>query len=626
MTGIEEDASSVEEVGSIDFRWVVAGGAIWCFLLAAGCGSGTGDVSNGGDDACSSGSASAQCPGADGTAGGDDTESGGDATESGDDTGAGAEGDAGTSGDDTGTEDDSGGPGDAANCESGRRLCDGACVDVSADDDHCGECGRSCGSGKVCANEKCRAECPQPDSGARICAADEWNYLSHPDAPDVQGYDIEITFDEEVDAVEDLGWDESGEEAIDLEDHVEDGRLITMPPGRYKFDQSGGSVDLSGMTFGLRGEPSAAKEDVEITPGDNQSFTVFDGGEVENMYLGNFTVDHNDSSDESLSLIGESFKNVGLFEDLREDGRQIPGNQFLYPTIADEEDSVVVLRRIEGNVPRIKGDYPGDTWVYMGVTRSNKGRVYFDDLEISNVSESGIYTGKHGGEVHMNDITTKNCAHSGIRIAGGDSTLANSKVIVDAGDWPEGNVNVEEGRDRDDAFKINRGVWLQSAELPQGGSYIENVEMEMLEKPPNNYVGLFVNGSRTGGATIRGMDLYVEAGQGPKYGAVFNVSGYSLDSSVDPSLDVEGLTIQAPDLSGSRSQAVDIGENRDGTVFEDACLEIGNGGGFGAEGTSMTVKNSTVDVDDEAFATSEGGSIDTSGISTDGSCKVDSPN
>lgn len=606
MTGIEKQASS-GAVGLKGWLAFIAAGVIGG-MLAVGCGSGSTEFSGGGEDACSSG----QCPGADATSAGDDTGSGGDAT---------------GSGGDTGTSDGAGSRTDAADCESGRRLCDGECVDVSTDADHCGECGNSCGSGKVCEEGACRVECSQPESGARVCAADEWNYLSHSDAPDVPGYDVEITFDEEVDAVEDLGWDDTGEDAIDLEEHVEDGRLITMPPGRYKLDPSGGAVDLAGKTFGLRGDPSAAKEDVEIAPGDDQSVTLFDGGTggdaVGNLYLGNFTVDHNQSRDESMNLISAGYEEVGLFEDLREDGRQIPGNGFLYPAVADSEDSVVVLRRIEGNVPRIKGEYPGETWIWTGATRASSGRVYFDDLEISNVSESGIYTGKHDGEVHMNDITTKNCAHSGIRIAGAESTLANSKVTVDAGDWPEGNVNVEDGMDPDDPFKINRGVWLQSAELPQGGSYIENVEIEWLEKPPNNYVGLFVNGSRTGGATIRGMDLYVAEGEAPKYGAVFNVSGYSLESSVEPSLDVEGLTVEAPDASRSRGPAVEVGENRDGTVFEDACLEIGNGDGFGAEGTSMSVKNSTVNVDGEPFVTEDGGAISRSGISENGSCSVD---
>jgi hypothetical protein len=41
-------------------------------------------------------------------------------------------------------------------CDRGLVRCDGACVDVEADDAHCGACGSACGAGEVCAYRACQ--------------------------------------------------------------------------------------------------------------------------------------------------------------------------------------------------------------------------------------------------------------------------------------------------------------------------------------------------------------------------------------------------------------------------------------------------------------------------------------
>ncbi len=44
-------------------------------------------------------------------------------------------------------------------CFSGQELCDGSCVDVSADNRHCGECYNACGENTKCINGVCEASC-----------------------------------------------------------------------------------------------------------------------------------------------------------------------------------------------------------------------------------------------------------------------------------------------------------------------------------------------------------------------------------------------------------------------------------------------------------------------------------
>jgi hypothetical protein len=50
--------------------------------------------------------------------------------------------------------------GGAVDCPVGQTACDGACVDVLTDGEHCGTCGNTCGAGLLCGNGTCAAECP----------------------------------------------------------------------------------------------------------------------------------------------------------------------------------------------------------------------------------------------------------------------------------------------------------------------------------------------------------------------------------------------------------------------------------------------------------------------------------
>jgi hypothetical protein len=53
-------------------------------------------------------------------------------------------------------------PGADDDCGAGQTACDGVCVDLAVDPDHCGECGRACADGQSCADGACA--CP----GGRI--------------------------------------------------------------------------------------------------------------------------------------------------------------------------------------------------------------------------------------------------------------------------------------------------------------------------------------------------------------------------------------------------------------------------------------------------------------------------
>src|SRR5689334_7733431 len=47
-------------------------------------------------------------------------------------------------------------------CAQGQTSCDGACVDLSSSEAHCGACGVACPSGTVCSSGACQRSCAAP--------------------------------------------------------------------------------------------------------------------------------------------------------------------------------------------------------------------------------------------------------------------------------------------------------------------------------------------------------------------------------------------------------------------------------------------------------------------------------
>lgn len=71
-----------------------------------------------------------------------------------------------------------GGSGGDAGCPEGLTDCDGECLDVQRDPDHCGRCDHPCGSGDVCSAGVCDDECGPGEIG---CSGSCVNPATHPD-------------------------------------------------------------------------------------------------------------------------------------------------------------------------------------------------------------------------------------------------------------------------------------------------------------------------------------------------------------------------------------------------------------------------------------------------------------
>lgn len=54
-------------------------------------------------------------------------------------------------------------------CDDGSTWCDGACIDTTANDDHCGGCGITCGTGTHCESSLCACDAPSCGSCGTVC-------------------------------------------------------------------------------------------------------------------------------------------------------------------------------------------------------------------------------------------------------------------------------------------------------------------------------------------------------------------------------------------------------------------------------------------------------------------------
>lgn len=76
-----------------------------------------------------------------------------------------------------------------ASCELDEALCDGACLNITENPEHCGACGRSCANGEFCSDRQCVRICGGQQGDT--CEADEFCKLSRKaacGALDMPGY------------------------------------------------------------------------------------------------------------------------------------------------------------------------------------------------------------------------------------------------------------------------------------------------------------------------------------------------------------------------------------------------------------------------------------------------------
>ncbi|WP_363464489.1 right-handed parallel beta-helix repeat-containing protein [Halogeometricum borinquense] len=276
-----------------------------------------------------------------------------------------------------------------------------------------------------------------------------------------------IGFDRVVNAVDDLGWDPSGEEAIDnsVDQNLREGTLIEVPPGTYRVKRR---HDVEGVSrWGIVGIGTNRRA-VQFTPPAGRSFRwlMVDGGS--DILIKNFTMQQGRKFDRSIGmgfLVDDGLKLYNV-EKAGSNPRENSGSGAENGIVVQvtKPDGVAVVDTFVRKGPQDFAHYPGNAiTVFTG--RGHLGTVYYRNLHIENGGEHGIYASKGQGNVRVEGGLFKNNLGDGVRIAGEGSWVKGATVIIDMDDRTPGNRG---------NWHQARGIHLQSGEYGYTGGLVED--------------------------------------------------------------------------------------------------------------------------------------------------------
>ncbi|MFC5971972.1 right-handed parallel beta-helix repeat-containing protein [Halomarina salina] len=410
-----------------------------------------------------------------------------------------------------------------------------------------------------------------------------------------------VSFDRVVNAVDDLGMDPNGNEAIDseLDSAWGSGTLIEFPPGEYLVTEEHGyyNDDNVGMV-GTTGDRS----DVEFVfpTGYEQRFLNVRFGS--DWLFGDFTIQQ---SDDWETGVGCSFAPDG---DATIKNIEVAGNnpRNTYRSLAlnvYSSDGELTLDGYVRTGASDVGDYPSGTQALL-IDPSNEGTIYIRDAHIENAGENGIYGSRSSGEVRIEDSYFANNDIASVRIAGDGSYVKDSTFVVD----------IDDADNRGD-FDNPRALWIESGPHGYTGSSVENCDFIL--KSADHCDGLVRIQPTAGDVDIENCRFQNET----RFPTVFAEEPDDISGSGP--VTVRNCSITGGAANPRRAAIELIG--RDGSLVSDCCISMdGEQNGVTVRNASnCTVRRSTIDVNGTALYT-PGSSVGTGSLSYSGSCPLPS--
>lgn len=246
-----------------------------------------------------------------------------------------------------------------------------------------------------------------------------------------------------VNMVDDAGADPNGNEPINprLEEYAGDDTILVFPPGRYRMNRQ---FRFTGFdNFGIIG-----KWDVTLVP---DNYHDFDGGGDWNHKLFRLGISYSPGRE----LL---FKNIHV--DMTADDT---GVRVLDAAISDDMfvDNVHVQGRHDSGAwgtgrfvmtdPAGSGHVrnftatDGATWtsnspadrLWRGPTgilsNSNMGRMLFEDCELGDFPDNGLYAANGSGQIIVDGGTYRNSQTASVRIGGHNSVVRDAEIVVNDG-------------------------------------------------------------------------------------------------------------------------------------------------------------------------------------------------
>lgn len=383
----------------------------------------------------------------------------------------------------------------------------------------------------------------------------------------------DFQFDTRLHAVNDLGMDPSGDEAID--DKLDEARapntLIVFPPGTYKIRAGaerdathkwGPGNDSPAGHFGIKGlgdKPSDVQFLVEEQPPNyGGRWLAQDGGE--GLLLKNFAIDMRRDDYTSANMVVD-VEHLLLMEEVEWMGI-VPsddhGKNSLLRTAITDQSGTGELNRVYIRSGSIMPGYP-DGMTGISVRPGHEGTMYLTDLWIQNLNSTavGFRAQNLTGRVGVEGGYFKNNANNNIRGSAGDhpdgpSYIRGATIVIDSEDMGPKQPQGEELTSTD-ALTVN------GPQPGYKGLLIENVDIYYLNTPG----GLVLNRpdwARHGAFTLRDVRVKVEAS-----GRLTSIE--SVPISIDETARFENLQV-----SGSGSGAL-WAEPSTTAEIVDSCVE-----------------------------------------------------
>ncbi|WP_254538911.1 right-handed parallel beta-helix repeat-containing protein [Halomarina litorea] len=409
-----------------------------------------------------------------------------------------------------------------------------------------------------------------------------------------------IQFDRIVDAVDDLGWDPSGEREIEIP--TDDGLLIEVPPGEYVFPGTGSKaapVEGTLTRWGIRGT-GEHWSDVTFRTSNGQSTRFVSSGYRSNgILLENVTFDNGPSrtgGDIGLTLNARDNVEVHDVEVVGMSGAEPYCRWTIKPKVTspDGEANIVNFRKTGPSVFTGHGNSDGGGGCFPG----NDGTVNFVDCRIENQGgDGGLYTGKHEGTCNFYNCHFANNDMAVLRMGAG-SEIRDSTIVMDWDNAHPDNV-VLEGDWDDLAPTGTSGIYCSSAEFGKSGGGFYNCDIVVKSTYRRGQAALSINNSE-GNMTVKDCRIRVDVDGMPGIWGR-NPADQRLSRHKTPSKPW-GLTIENCSITGSSDDPAILLDHRHGSTIRDCCIQMeGTGPGIVLEDArDCRVENTNVNTNGQA--------------------------
>jgi len=385
-----------------------------------------------------------------------------------------------------------------------------------------------------------------------------------------------VTFDREVDVVDDLGVDPNGSGDLGnvLSGSIPAGTLIRFPAGTYRISST---IYVNNDRVGFVADGDAT---VKMASGFKDRFLI--QNEVDKMVWKGVDVDMRGDARGDIRLIAPTHFH---FEDVEFLGRGGVTGHALAVEVNDPDGEATikdVTIKHGGYMDRYDNSTGenGDGRIGIWAGRNHYGVLHVENVDIREFGNNGMYTSRCPGDIRVSNSYFENNNVSSVRISGDGSWVENSTFVIDHDRYEPELTSTESGFNTRPII-IEQGKGLTTDEFPAkpAGCEVRNCTVKVLSSHNNRHVAGGINqGPQARSLTVKDTDIRVDVPGVPAIRR--NIPGaipWRTDQSVPPKphwTRVDGVTITG---SATGGEAIRL-RQADDSVIRATCINQPNTG------------------------------------------------